>query len=133
MFFPSRAEDFICDQCCAHRREKYGEDGGIAHVYTHPLVRVKPVMSNSPEFIPQSPVQEIPTERRLASLEDRITAMDTKFDQLQEQMSVLESQIRAHLDASRPSTQQILLDKIAELTSALQATKESQKANGHAE
>ncbi|KAH9891309.1 hypothetical protein C8Q73DRAFT_650960 [Cubamyces lactineus] len=82
-YWGSRADDFICDQCAAHGRKEKADPNfnhERCHVATHELVMCK----RAPQAPPDPPREPyLSTEQRLARLEARVTAMDTRLEQLQ--------------------------------------------------
>ena len=86
------------------------------------MVLVKPLVPDIPDAPGDS--DEGRTERRLASLEDRILAMDLRFEQIQTQLSRFEemqaqlsqrdSQIQEHLAKSHSA-----MEKLTEMLSSV--------------
>ncbi|TFK81228.1 hypothetical protein K466DRAFT_558153 [Polyporus arcularius HHB13444] len=121
--------DFICDMCCA--RGVKGPDPNYSepyppHNYTHPLLLVEPWFPDPPEAPSMS--EERLTESRLARLEQQISVMDAKFEQLQAQLARMESQLQLNVAKAQEEMQRALLAKFTEtLEKALGA-----RSNGHA-
>ncbi|KAM5542277.1 hypothetical protein V8D89_004150 [Ganoderma adspersum] len=89
-YYGFKPTDFTCPTCCGRGVKRPDPDdpdhGGIRrHVYTHPLVRCKPLILDTQ---PAPETEEKTTDSRLAKLEERI-------EQLQDQLVKLESKQEA--------------------------------------
>ena len=112
-------DDFVCDLCCAHGIKRPDPDANARrHTYTHPLVPCKPP-SETPE-VPALPNPEPASATEvsgasLAALEQRIVAMDTRFEQLEGRFSHMETQFEAHLARVQRELQEELLSQFNEM------------------
>ena len=93
--------------------------GQLRHVYAHPLVKCRRKVAGAvPGPIADRPsVEETETDRRLASVEKRLLAMDAKFERLQSRFDDLEKQLSGHLarlEKKQDLMQDALLARFAE-------------------
>lgn len=101
-----------------HDAESYSDDGRLRHVYTHPLVQCRRPDPNAPPKTAVDLLEETETDRRLASMEERLSVMDAKFEGLQRRFDELEKQLgkrlAEHLEKAQESIQKVFLEKFAE-------------------
>lgn len=125
-------DDFICNRCCGRGVKDVVDDSGkLAHVYTHPMITCKPFVPDDivpPDEPPPDPSDSAVVQRRLEALEDRITAINEKFEAFQQQFSQLESRLESHLTKSQEAMQEIFFEKLTETLSVVL----SKSSNGQA-
>lgn len=73
-------DSFYCNVC---QRGQELASGRYQHIFTHPLVRCKERVDDPEEPVP------LTTDDRLASLEQRVGAIDNKLDRLQDQLEMM--------------------------------------------
>ncbi|KAI0329176.1 hypothetical protein GY45DRAFT_1371835 [Cubamyces sp. BRFM 1775] len=90
-YWGTRPSDFICPRCSANGIREPPDPDLVprrSHVGTHQLIQCKHELARPTKDDAQKP--NLSVEERLANLEERMTGVDTKLEQLQEHLLRLE-------------------------------------------